>query len=72
MGDFGTGYVRKTIRQGGQTGYHQRTEYNKRILRVANPEDHSITPAGGFLHHGEVKSEYILVKGSVQVLQRID
>jgi large subunit ribosomal protein L3 len=65
MGDFGTGYVRKTIRQGGQTGYHQRTEYNKRILRVANPEDHSITPAGGFLHYGEVKSDYILVKGSV-------
>ena len=40
-------------------------EYNKRILRVANPEDHSITPAGGFLHYGEIKSDYILVKGSV-------
>jgi large subunit ribosomal protein L3 len=65
MGAFGDGYVRKTIRQGGQTGYHQRTEYNKRILRVANPEDHSITPSGGFLHYGEVKSDYILVKGSV-------
>ena len=65
MGDFGTGYVRKTIRQGGQTGYHQRTEYNKRVLRIANPEEHSITPAGGFLHYGEVKSDYILVKGSV-------
>ena len=65
MGAFGDGYVRKTIRQGGQTGYHQRTEYNKRILRVANPEDHAITPAGGFLHYGEVKADYILVKGSV-------
>jgi large subunit ribosomal protein L3 len=65
MGDFGTGYVRKTIRQGGQTGYHQRTEYNKRVLRIASPEDHAITPAGGFLHYGEVKSDYILVKGSV-------
>ena len=65
MGAFGDGYVRKTIRQGGQTGFHQRTEYNKRILRVANPEDHSITPSGGFLHYGEVKSDYILVKGSV-------
>jgi large subunit ribosomal protein L3 len=65
MGDFGTGYVRKTIRQGGQTGYHQRTEYNKRIMRVANPEEHAITPSGGFLHYGEVNSDYILVKGSV-------
>jgi large subunit ribosomal protein L3 len=65
MGDFGTGYVRKTIRQGGQTGYHQRTEYNKRVLRIASPDDHVITPAGGFLHYGEVNSDYILVKGSV-------
>lgn len=65
MGAFGDGYVRKSIRQGGQTGYHQRTEYNKRILRVANPEEHSITPSGGFLHYGEVKSDYILVHGSV-------
>ncbi|MEK9731283.1 MAG: 50S ribosomal protein L3 [Candidatus Poseidoniales archaeon] len=65
LGDFGTGYVRKTIRQGGQTGYHQRTEFNKRVLRISNPEEHAITPAGGFLHYGEVKSEYILIKGSV-------
>jgi large subunit ribosomal protein L3 len=65
MGDFGTGYVRKTIRQGGQTGYHQRTEYNKRILSIASAEDKSITPAGGFLHYGEVNSEYVLVKGSL-------
>jgi len=41
------------------------SETYKRILRVANPEDHSITPAGGFLHYGEIKSDYILVKGSV-------
>ena len=65
MGDFGTGYVRKTIRQGGQTGYHQRTEYNKRILKIGNSEDESITPDGGFLHYGEVNSDYVLVKGSL-------
>jgi len=65
MGDFGTGYVRKTIRQGGQTGYHQRTEYNKRILSIASAEDKSITPSGGFLHYGEVNSDYLLVKGSL-------
>ena len=65
MGDFGTGYVRKTIRQGGQTGYHQRTEYNKRILRISNPDEHPITPAGGFLHYGNVGSDYVLVKGSL-------
>ena len=65
MGDFGTGYVRKTIRQGGQTGCHQRTEYNKRILSIASAEDKAITPSGGFLHYGEVNSDYVLVKGSL-------
>ena len=65
MGDFGTGYVRKTIRQGGQTGYHQRTEYNKRILSIASAEDKAITPSAGFLHYGEVNSDYVLVKGSL-------
>jgi large subunit ribosomal protein L3 len=65
MGDFGTGYVRKTIRQGGQTGYHQRTEYNKRILRISEPEENDITPAGGFLHYGEVRNPYMIVQGSL-------
>jgi len=65
MGDFGTGYVRKTIRQAGQLGYHQRTEFNKRILRISNPEDNEITPDGGFLHYGEVRNPYIIIQGSL-------
>lgn len=48
----------------GQTGYHQRTEYNKRILKIGeNGEE--VTPKGGFLHYGIVRNEYILLKGSV-------
>ena len=39
MGDFGTAYVRKTIRQAGQVGYHKRTELNKRILRFRTPKN---------------------------------
>ena len=65
MGDFGTGYVRKTIRQAGQTGYHQRTEMNKRILRISQPNESDITPEGGFLHYGEVSNDYMIVEGSL-------
>lgn len=65
MGDFGTGYVRKTIRQAGQVGYHNRTELNKRILRVSNPEESDITPAGGFLNYGEVTNPYMIIQGSL-------
>lgn len=65
MGDFGTGYVRKTIRQAGQVGYHNRTELNKRILRVSNPEESDITPSGGFLNYGEVTNPYMIIQGSL-------
>jgi large subunit ribosomal protein L3 len=48
----------------GQMGYQQRTEFNKRILKIGeNPAE--ITPAGGFLHYGQLKSPYVLVKGSI-------
>ncbi len=65
MGDFGTGYVRKTIRQAGQVGYHKRTELNKRILRISNPAESDITPAGGFLNYGEVTNPYLVIQGSI-------
>lgn len=51
-----------TVPMPGQTGYHRRTEYNKRILAVNNE---GITPKGGFPHYGEVKNECVLLKGSI-------
>ena len=65
MGDFGTRYVRKTIRQAGQVGYHNRTELNKRILRISDPGESDNTPAGGFLNYGEVTNPYMLIQGSL-------
>ncbi|MCD6146962.1 MAG: 50S ribosomal protein L3 [Thermoplasmata archaeon] len=57
-------WVRSTVPQGGQTGYHHRVEYNKRILRIGeNGEE--ITPEGGFLHYGVVRNKYILLHGSI-------
>lgn len=49
----------------GQKGYHERTEWNKWILKVSEKVD-EINPGHGFKHYGHVKSDYILVKGSVQ------
>jgi len=48
----------------GRMGFHLRTEYNKELLLIGdNPE--KINPKGGFLHYGQIKSEYVLIKGSV-------
>ncbi len=40
--------------QMGQMGYQQRTEFNKRILKIGT-DGADITPAGGFLHYGLVR-----------------
>ncbi|MFW9921893.1 MAG: 50S ribosomal protein L3 [Candidatus Thorarchaeota archaeon] len=54
-----------TVAHQGQMGYHQRTEYNKLIVKVGT-KDQNITPAGGFKQFGEVKNDYLVMKGSVQ------
>lgn len=56
--------VRWRVPQLGQTGYQQRTEYNKRILKIGDKGE-EITPDGGFLRYGIVRNEYIVLKGSV-------
>ena len=54
-----------TVPQPGQMGFHRRTEYNKRILIIGS-NGYEITPAGGFPHYGVIRSDYVVVAGSVQ------
>ena len=58
------GYVRSTVPKAGQIGYHQRTEFNKQVIKVG-AEGAEVTPKGGFLNYGEVRNTYVLVRGSV-------
>ncbi|HID29469.1 MAG TPA: 50S ribosomal protein L3, partial [Desulfobacterales bacterium] len=53
-----------TVPRAGQMGYHQRTEYNKRILKIGE-DGKEVTPRGGFIRYGLVRGPYILVNGSV-------
>ncbi len=64
LGQWHPAYVLYTIPQAGQTGYHQRTELNKQIMRVGSDID-GINPNSGFLHYGFVKSDYLVLKGSI-------
>lgn len=55
-----------TVPQAGQMGYHKRTEYNKKILKIADAsEADAVNPKGGFVKYGLVKNNYVLVKGSL-------
>jgi len=67
IGTLGTkrpNYVRPTVPQGGQRGYHQRTELNKRVLKIGDKGE-EITPKGGFLHYGAVRNNYVVLHGTV-------
>jgi len=68
LGPISPAVVTYTVPRQGQRGFHQRTEYNKRILIISNSEkdnDFKINPDGGFEHFGMIKYDYIIVKGSV-------
>jgi len=70
-------YVTWRVPRAGQTGYHKRTEYNKRVLLMGlakYSEDGDLLeeafpdlnpPSGGFRGYGRVRSDYVLLSGSV-------
>jgi large subunit ribosomal protein L3 len=64
MGAWTTKKVQYTVPQPGKFGYHLRTEYNKKCLKISDkPEE--VNPKGGFVRVGVVKNDYILIEGSV-------
>ena len=63
LGPWNPSRVRSTVPQQGQTGYHQRTELNKRLIALGDGPD--ATPDGGFVNYGEVDGPYALIKGSL-------
>lgn len=64
LGPWNPHRVLYTVARAGQMGYHQRTEYNKRILKMG-VEGKDINPDGGFLRYGIVRGPYVLLEGSV-------
>ncbi|MBN2154946.1 MAG: 50S ribosomal protein L3 [Candidatus Lokiarchaeota archaeon] len=64
IGPWHPSRVMYTVPRAGQMGFHQRTEYNKRIVKISETGD-EINPKGGFLHYGLVKGDFIAVLGSV-------
>ena len=74
LGPISPAVVMYSVPRQGQRGFHQRTEYNKRILLVSSDVSSqtaslssklSINPSGGFKHFGLVTTDYIVVRGSI-------
>jgi large subunit ribosomal protein L3 len=66
LGPISPAVVTYTVPRQGQRGFHQRTEYNKRIIMVSNSgTNDAINPSGGFKHFGQVRGDYVVVRGSI-------
>jgi large subunit ribosomal protein L3 len=66
LGPHNPSFVTFRIPQAGQVGYHRRTAYNLRILKIVrDPRTDPVTPAGGFPHYGEVRASCVLLHGSL-------
>jgi len=52
------------VPQAGQMGFHRRTEYNKRILKIGD-NGYEVTPAGGFPHYGVIRSTWVMLHGTI-------
>lgn len=64
LGPWHPARVQYSIPRAGQMGYHQRTEYNKRILKIGS-DGSQVTPKGGFLRYGQINESYMLIDGSL-------
>jgi large subunit ribosomal protein L3 len=64
IGPWHPARVLYTVPRPGQLGFHQRTEYHKRIMSIGENEE-QINPKGGLIRYGGVKNDHILVLGSI-------
>jgi large subunit ribosomal protein L3 len=64
IGGWHPHYVLYSVPRAGQMGFHQRTEYNKQVVKIGQ-EGKDVTPKGGFIRYGEIKDEYVMLSGTV-------
>jgi len=64
LGPWSPARIMWTVPAAGQMGYHQRTELNKRILKLGS-DGKEVTPSGGFLRYGPIKGDFVVLAGSV-------
>jgi large subunit ribosomal protein L3 len=65
LGSFGKRRTEFRAPQAGQTGYHNRVVYNNLIMEVGKISEKDINKKGGFDHYGKIKTEYIVLRGSI-------
>ncbi len=57
------GHIMYRVAHAGQMGFHQRTEFNKFILKIGSAKD--FNRKEGFEHYGVLKSDVVIIYGSI-------
>jgi large subunit ribosomal protein L3e len=81
IGPWHPARVSYTVARAGQRGYHHRTEQNKIVYRIGKKvaegevdktaqtdqdlTEKGVTPMGGFPHYGQVRQDWVMIKGSI-------
>jgi len=60
----GQSHVMYRVAHAGQMGYHQRIDYNKKILKI-DTDTKQVTPKGGFHKYGLIHNSYVIIDGSI-------
>jgi large subunit ribosomal protein L3 len=64
IGGWTPNFVMYSVPRAGQMGFFQRTEFNKQIVKIGE-DAKEVSPSSGFLNYGNVKSQYVMIKGSI-------
>jgi large subunit ribosomal protein L3 len=65
LGPWHPARVTFRVAQAGQTGFQTRVAYNNLILQIKNIKDSNINRSGGFHKYGNIKTSYLILKGSI-------
>ncbi|SHO46901.1 50S ribosomal protein L3 [Nitrosotalea sinensis] len=67
LGPISPATIMYSVPRAGQRGFHQRIQYNNRIMIVSNSQNDElkINPPGGYKHFGLVEGDYVILRGSI-------
>ncbi len=66
LGPWHPAHTSFRVAMAGQLGMFSRVIYNNKVISSGTIAEKNINPAGGFNNYGNIKSSYLLLKGSVQ------
>lgn len=66
LGPWHPAHTSFRVAQAGQLGMFSRVTYNSKVVSSGSISEKNINPKGGFKNYGNIKTNYLILRGSVQ------